>query len=251
MATSVPVAFCPACRNPLTWVPQYGQWYCYNCRQYRMPAPPMPPPAGAPPTPQPAAQPATPSGLWYQNAYRLRKKVLAIAAQYWIEDAGGRPLAYSKQKLFKLREDIRVFTDEGMQTELFRIQQQQIIDMWANFAVIDSATNATLGYFRRHALSSAFVRDEWELQDAAHQLVGGIYESTGRGLARKWIPGGGLIPEKMTLEFQGRPVAEINQQFMIIGDVWDVQCRDLAPSLDRRVLLGCALLMSILERARK
>lgn len=251
MAADFTGALCPVCRNPLTWVPQYAQWYCYNCRQYRTPAQTTPPPVAAQPAPQPAAHPATAGGLWYQNAYRLRKKVLALAAQYWIEDAGGRPVGYSKQKLFKLKEDIRVYTDEGMQTELFRIQQQQIMDTWGNFAVIDSATNAVLGYVRRRAVSSAFVRDEWEVQDVAHQLIGGIYESTGRGLARKWLPGGGLIPEKMTLELQGRPVAEINQQFQIIGDIWEIQCKNVGSSVDRRVLLGCALLMSMIERARK
>lgn len=242
---------CPVCGNSMTYVQQYAQWYCQNCKQYRQLPPPAPGAAAPSPPGAPARAAPTAGDLWYQNFYRLRKKALAIANQYWIEDASGRALAYSRQKMFKLKEDIRIYTDESMATELFRIQQQQVLDVWGNFAVIDSATNQTLGYVRRKALSSAFVRDEWEIRDAAQQLVGGISEQTGRGLARKWIPGGALIPEKMTLQLGGRPVAVIDQEFKIVGDIWNVNCQGVPPNFDRRVLLGCTLLMSMIERARK
>lgn len=26
---------CPVCSSPLTWVPQYGRWYCSRCQAYR------------------------------------------------------------------------------------------------------------------------------------------------------------------------------------------------------------------------
>lgn len=26
---------CPVCASPLTWVPQYGRWYCTRCQAYR------------------------------------------------------------------------------------------------------------------------------------------------------------------------------------------------------------------------
>jgi hypothetical protein len=30
-----PVAqMCPTCRKPLTFIQQYGRWYCYNCKKY-------------------------------------------------------------------------------------------------------------------------------------------------------------------------------------------------------------------------
>lgn len=222
----------------MNYIHQYAQWYCYNCKEYLQP--------------QQQPQPTTPSSnIWYQNFYRIRKKVLTIGNKYWIEDYNGAILGFSKQKLFKLKEDIRIYTDETMSTELFRIQQQQILDIWGTFAVIDSFTNSVLGYVKRKALASTFVRDEWEIYDPNNQLIGGMYESTGRGLARKYLPGGGLIPEKITLELQGRPVAEINQQFKIIGDIWEMNCLNVPRYLDRRVLLSFMLLMGMIERGRK
>ena len=26
--------FCPTCGKPLTWIPQYERWYCYNDKKY-------------------------------------------------------------------------------------------------------------------------------------------------------------------------------------------------------------------------
>ncbi len=153
--------------------------------------------------------------------------------------------------MFRLKEDIRIYTDEKMKQELFRIKQQQILDVWATFAVVDSQTNTTLGFIKRKALASMFVRDEWEVYNAHDQLIGGIYEEKGRGLARKYLPGGALIPEKMTFKLHGVPVAAIDQRFKIIGDIWDLNCMSVPPDFDRRVLLACLLIMGMIERGRK
>jgi len=190
------------------------------------------------------------SDIWKQDSYRIRKKTLTIGNKYWIEDAKGRILGFSKQKLFKLKEDIRIYSDESLSQELFSIKQQQIMDMWGKFAVVDSS-NMHLGYIRRKALMSGFIRDEWEVYDANEQLIGGIYESMGRGLARKFVPGGKLIPEKMIFKLDGRDVAKIDQKFKIIGDIWTLQCLNLPENFDRRVLLSCLILMGMIERARK
>ena len=189
--------------------------------------------------------------LWLQDHYVIKKKALRIVDQYWIEDEKGNKLAYTKQKFWRIKEDIRVFTDESMSQELFRIKQAQIIDAWGKFDVIDSATNAPLGYFRRKALKSAFVSDEWEIYDINGQIIGRLAERTGRGLARKYMPGGKLIPEKITMELDGKPVVQIEQRFKIIGDIWDIKCHSLPDQFDRRVLLAGVILMAMIERQRK
>jgi len=189
--------------------------------------------------------------LWRQDHYVIKRKALRIVDQYWIEDQNGNKLAYSKQKFWRIKEDIRVFTDESMAQELFRIKQAQIIDVWGKFDVIDSDTNIPLGYFRRKALKSAFVSDEWEIYDMNNQMIGRLAEGTGRGLARKYIPGGKLIPEKVTMELNGKPVVQIEQRFKIVGDIWDVKCHSLPDQFDRRVLLAGVILMAMIERQRK
>ncbi|MEE9151936.1 MAG: hypothetical protein V3U20_08915 [Thermoplasmata archaeon] len=176
---------------------------------------------------------------------------MTIWNKYWIEDYNKNILGFSKQKMFRLKEDIRIYTDEKMTQELFRIQQQQIMDIWGTFAIVDSPTNTTLGYIRRKAMMSTFAWDEWDVLDANKRPVGGIHESAGRGLARKFVPGGALIPEKMTLKLNNVPVAEINQKFKIIGDSWELNCLAVPQWFDRRVLLGGLLLMGMIERKHK
>ncbi|MCJ2532885.1 MAG: hypothetical protein LN411_03050 [Candidatus Thermoplasmatota archaeon] len=189
--------------------------------------------------------------IWHQNYYRIRKKVVAIANQYRIEDAKGSSLGYSRQKILKIKESIKVFTDDSMTTELFRIQQEQIMDMWGTFAVIDSVTNTCVGKLQRQALTSGFYKDEYFILDVDGRKIGRVTERAGRGLLRKYVPGGALVPEKMVVEFHGREVTEIKQQFKIIGDIWEVDCSRLPPQFDRRILISCMLLMGMIERDRK
>jgi uncharacterized protein YxjI len=191
------------------------------------------------------------SPLWLQNQYLIRKKVLTVGNKYWIEDTGGNIIGFCKQKILKLKEDIRIYTDESMSYELFRIQQQQILDVVGNFAVIDSANNVIIGYVQRDVWS-VVGRDTWDIQNAYKQSIGKITEkSLGRALTRKYMPMGGLVPEKMQVELNGQVVAELNQDFKVIGDIWNLICYSVPADFDRRVLIACMILMGTIERDRK
>ncbi len=214
------------------------------------PTPPNPQPP-APLTGQPGTQQSWKPELWYQNFYRIRKKVVTVGNKYWLEDQNSAIIGFCKQKLFKLKEDIRIYTNETMEEELFRIKQEQITDAWGNFAVIDSASNQKIGFVKRNILS-AFVKDSWEIYTTSGQLVGKIEEkSTGHALARKYMPGGGLIPEKMHITMNNQPIADVSQEFKIVGDIWTMNCYMVPDNFDRRVLLACILLMGMIERSHK
>ena len=138
-----------------------------------------------------------------------------------------------------------------MANQIFKIQQEQIFDAWGTFVITDSQRASVLGYIKRGFLSD-FGRDAWEIQDINRQPIGRIFEqSLGRALARKYLPGGALVPEQMTVELNGREIAKINQDFKIIGDIWNMNILDVPPDFDRRVLLSCLLLMGNIERDRK
>ena len=201
--------------------------------------------------PQQPTQSMSSSSVWHQGFYRIRKKTLTIGNKYWLEDQSEAILGFCKQKLFKLKEDIRIYSDESESSELFCIKQQQIMDAWGKFSVIDSLTNAEIGYVKRNIIS-AFIKDTWEIYTISDQLVGRVVESsTGRALARKFMPGGALVPEKMVLEMDGQIMANINQDFKIIGDIWEMDCQRMPPNFDRRVLIACILLMGMIERRHK
>ena len=189
--------------------------------------------------------------LWYQNFYKIRKKVVAIANQYWIEDGRGTQLGYSRQKIIRIKEDIRIFSDDSMTREVFRIKQENIGDAWGTFDVIDSATEAVVGKLRRKALKSGLFADEYFILDPMNQQIGRISEPAGRATMRRWMPGGGLVPEHVGVEFNGREVTQIKQQFKVIGDTWEVDCSGVPANFDRRTLLAAMLMMGMVERDRK
>ena len=118
---------------------------------------------------------------------------VVAGAKITVQDpASHAVLGFIKMKAWKLKEDIRLFTDESMQHEVFRIHARNIIDFAGTYDVIDSATAQPLFAWRRKGLKSTFVRDHWDLLDAQGAVTGSIQEtSSGLALARRWV---GLIP---------------------------------------------------------
>ncbi len=80
-------------------------------------------------------------------------KIIAFAPQFSITDANGNLIAYVKQKLFKLKEAVTVFADEGQKQPLYTINADRIIDFSAryNFA---TSQGSPLGSVKRQGMRS-------------------------------------------------------------------------------------------------
>ncbi|WP_229663462.1 hypothetical protein [Cloacibacterium rupense] len=68
----------------------------------------------------------------------LKFKITTLAGDFTITDRNENSLAYVRQKLFKLKEDVVVFNDESRSQENFRIKANQWIDFNASYAITDS-----------------------------------------------------------------------------------------------------------------
>ncbi len=60
-------------------------------------------------------------------------KILAVAPQIFVRDAGGTEIMYVKQKLFKLKEAINVFSDQSQTNQLYSINADRVIDFSARY----------------------------------------------------------------------------------------------------------------------
>ncbi|HEX6986865.1 MAG TPA: hypothetical protein VF170_15925 [Planctomycetaceae bacterium] len=110
--------------------------------------------------------------------YTIRRKIFTIAgAKFHIYDRDGNLIGYSKQKAFKLKEDIRVYRDESMREELLTIHARGIIDIGAGYDVLDPKTGRRLGVLKRAGLRSIF-RDKWSVFDGDENLIGTIEEDS-------------------------------------------------------------------------
>lgn len=104
-------------------------------------------------------------------------KVLALASQIRINDANGQMLGYVKQKLFKLKEDIRVFTDDSQTNQIFGIRADRILDFSAKYNFTDRAGNL-LGSIRRRGMRSLW-KAHYEIYDERDNQVMEIREENG------------------------------------------------------------------------
>ena len=194
--------------------------------------------------------PGTVAERFSHAQYVVRKKVFKLfGAAFHVYDTAGSLVLYSKQKAFKLKEDIRLYTGEDMQTELLRIGARQIIDFSAAYDVWDVQANQKVGAFKRKGWKS-MLRDEWVVMDPYDREVGILIEdSTALALVRRFVDAASLIlPQKFHCEMGGATVATFQQNYNpIIRKLTVDFSMDPAGRLDRRLGLAAATLLSAIE----
>jgi hypothetical protein len=99
----------------------------------------------------------------------LRFKILAIAAQMYVRDSGGRVICYVKQKAFKLKEDVTVFGDEAQTRPLYRIRADRVIDFSAQYRIEDM-TGREIGTIKRRGMRS-FWRSHYEVERGGQPVL--------------------------------------------------------------------------------
>lgn len=187
------------------------------------------------------------SGVFLHNNYLVRRKVFKIfGAAFHIYDPNGKLAFYSKQKAFKLKEDIRIYESEDMKTEVLSIQARSIIDFSAAYDVIDPLTNKKVGALKRKGVKSIII-DEWIFLDEKDQEIGFIKEdSLFMALVRRFLTN--LIPQSYFGEIYGEKVCVFKQNFnpfvMKINLDYSFDKNNL---LDRRLGIAAAVLLCAIE----
>ena len=181
------------------------------------------------------------------NAYLLKRQVLALTGKFRIYDPAGNLVLFSEQKMFRLREDIRVYGDEDKSQEMLTIKARQIIDFSAAYDVLDSASGQKVGALRRKGWKS-LLRDEWEILDVNDTVVGLLFEdSMRRALLRRFLLGGWL-PQNYDLALGSDRVADLRQRFNLFAYQLDIDfSMDPVRKLDRRVGLAAGILLAAIE----
>ena len=182
------------------------------------------------------------------NHFTLRRKVLKfMGGAFDIYGPDEELLFYSKQKAFKLREDIRIYSDKSMEEEILWIQAREIVDFSAAYDVIDSSTGQKVGAFRRRGWQS-MIRDQWSILDADENEVGIVVEDTGwLAFLRRFLTS--LIPQSFYVEVAGREMCFYKQQFNPFVYKLDIIFPDDSNAFDKIMgLAGSVLLAAIEER---
>ncbi|MFZ0531659.1 MAG: hypothetical protein WAM09_00640, partial [Anaerolineales bacterium] len=134
------------------------------------------------------------------DRYILKRQILALTGIFRIFNPQDQLVLYSQQKIFKLKEDVRVYADETKTRELLNIQARQILDFSSYYDVIDSQYSTKVGGLHRKGFGS-MVQDEWEVFDPQEKSLGILKEdSLSRALIRRILLGT-LMPQNYDLNF--------------------------------------------------
>jgi hypothetical protein len=181
------------------------------------------------------------------DQYVLRRKVFKIFGGHFdLLDTNGNKLLFSRQKAFKLKEDIRLFLTDQPHVELLTIKARSIIDFGAAYDVIDTRQGMKVGALRRKGFSS-LIRDSWQILDANDVPIGKVTEdSTGLALLRRFLTN--LIPQTFNAYVGDLHVAEFSQRFNPFIYKLDIDFRfHGGEHLDRRRGLAAAILLCAIE----
>lgn len=181
------------------------------------------------------------------SRYLVRRKILKLfGAAFHIYDPDGNVAFFSQLKAFKLKEDIRLYTGEDMQTEVLSILARNVLDVSATYDVVDSRTKQKVGALRRKGMKS-ILRDEWLILDTADRELGKIQEdSMALALVRRLLTN--LVPQHYHGTVNGETVCAFKQNFnpFVIKIQLDYSM-DTQGLLDRRLGIAAAVLLCAIE----
>lgn len=188
----------------------------------------------------------------------LSFKILALASQIYIRDNNQQLIGYVKQKLFKLKEDINVFADEGQTQILFNIKADRVIDFSARYN-FTAANGNHIGSIKRQGMRSIW-KANYEISDANGQQVLQINEEN--AWIKVWdsligeVPILGMFsgymfnPAYIISTNDGTQVARLHKEKAFLESKFIFSPQIQMQSSEETLLLLGVLMMTLLERMR-
>ena len=189
------------------------------------------------------------SDLYEADSYMVRQKVLKLLGEefhIYSDDSMQQLIGYSKQKALKLKEDIRVYSDEQKSTELICIKARSIIDFGAGYDITDSQTGEAICTFKREGLKSLF-KDSWKVMDSSGNQIGTLGEDSGiLALVRRFVPFASLlIPQEFVLSTGTGSIVFTQKMNPLIHKMFVTNIQ--SSGLDPRIVLAATMLLIAIE----
>jgi uncharacterized protein YxjI len=185
-------------------------------------------------------------------------KISSLANDFVATDADGRTVAYVRQKMLKLKEDIEVFQDESRSELNYRIQADRWIDFSAGYSFSDQSGNH-IGKIGRKGWASLW-KAHYEIFDQKEELAFHINEENGWVKVMDGILGElpiiGILsgylfnPKYLVTDEHGQKAARLTKEPSFWGRKFKVEkLSALEGHDDDNIILGL-MMMVLLERRR-
>jgi uncharacterized protein YxjI len=185
-------------------------------------------------------------------------KLIALASQIYVRDASGNLLGYVKQKMFKLKEDINIFADEGQTKHLYNIKADRVLDFSARYNFTDASGRA-LGGIKRQGMRSIW-KANYDIHNANGEQVLKIREENGWikvidslvgelpivGMFTGYLFNPAYLIEKM----DGTPIMRLAKQPAFFEGKFQLAPQGQYTQEEETLSMLGALTMTLLERSR-
>jgi len=185
-------------------------------------------------------------------------KISSLANDFTATDALGQTIAYVRQKMFKLKEDIEIFSDDTKTKVNYRIKADRWLDFSAAYAFFD-AHNQELGKIVRKGWRSIW-KASYEIIDQNQKQQYTLTEKN--AWVKVWdsllgeIPILGMFtgylfnPSYILADLNGNPIVQLKKQPSFFGKEFEVSLLgEIDKDDDDRIVLGL-MMMVLLERRR-
>ncbi|HKZ70172.1 MAG TPA: hypothetical protein VJ020_08830 [Anaerolineales bacterium] len=185
-------------------------------------------------------------------------KIVAFNPQVKVTDAGGNVVLYVKQKALALREDIKIFADEGQTRQLYQLKTNKIIDFSATYNITNAATGAALGALKRQGMRSIF-KATYNILDGAGGEAGLIHEENAWVKVADALLGevpilgifsGYLFNPAYLVDFKGKTALYLKKQPAFLEGKFTVEKRGDFSDADEGLLISSVVMTLMLERMR-
>ena len=194
----------------------------------------------------------------YAYPLNFQFKVTSLANDFNVKDADGNTLAYVRQKMFKLKEAISVFSNENRSDLLYKINADRIIDFNASYS-FTNANEEVIGSVGRKGAKS-LLKAHYEIfnQDNKQEFVineENPWAKVGDAVLGE-IPVVGMFtgyfcnPRYAIKRADGTIVARLSKEASFMGRKFKLEkLAELNEKEGERMVLAI-MMMSLLERRR-
>jgi uncharacterized protein YxjI len=185
------------------------------------------------------------------DRFEIQQLIRPMVNLYRISSPGG-PVAFVRQKRMAIKEDIRFFSREDEQEELFRIKARSMMELGGRYDVT-APDGERIGVLEKVFGRSLF-RSTWRVHDANDQVVGVVQErSLLAAIVRRVIdivPYGDFVPIVFHFEIhspEGERVGDLTRAWGVRDLYTLTLAGDPERRIDRRLALALAIALDALQ----
>lgn len=186
-------------------------------------------------------------------------KITTLSSDFNITDRNGNYVAYVRQKMFKLKEDVIIFSDESRSKELFRIKADRWLDFNASYSMTNQFDGQKFGRLARKGMRS-FWKATYDVLDKNDQSKFQISEDNGwikflDGFVSE-IPLVGMFtgyflnPSYSVKDSSGNVYFKLKKMPSLIGRRFQLDRLVDIPDEEESIVVLSLLMMVLLERSR-